>query len=152
MIFPDIKVIAEYVHGVTYDKLDEATINSLQIIYDAIKNNLHNTPSEYITPTVTLCLESLIDAPEIKHELIDGEENIIFVEAVDVIKDACGTGKLELFGRSLLLNMCEMENTVHVNLDVSVNGKSFSNVPFIVKLITDEKDPYIKLSKSILNK
>ena len=93
-------------------------------------------------------ITSLFDAPIIRNEIIDSDDNIIFVESVDVIKDACGTGKLEIFGKTVLLNMCEMEDTIHVNLDLAIDGKDFSKVPFTVKLT--ETIPYIKLSKSLL--
>lgn len=93
-------------------------------------------------------IASLFDSPSIEHKESMNEHEI-HVNAYDAIKDACGTGKIELLGRTVLLNICESEDSVHVNLDIEVDGHAYNNVPFTVKL-TEGTDCYIMLNKTLL--
>lgn len=92
-------------------------------------------------------LTSLFDAPLITHELTEST-NEIFVKAVDVIKDSCGTGRIEILGRSILMNICESDNTIHANFDIEIDGTEYTKVPFVVKLT--ESEAYLKLNKKSL--
>jgi hypothetical protein len=93
--------------------------------------------------TESLRLTTLCEAPEVLFTETDGD-NEIYVTGVDVIKDACGTGSLNVLGRTVLTNVCESGNIIHVNLDVEVKGKEYNKIPFVVKIA--EKDEYIKLN------
>jgi hypothetical protein len=103
---------------------------------------------ESVSDNITVKLTSLSDSPVIKHYLTEAnQENEIYVKSVEVIPDACGTGKLELFDRTILVNVCESQGIVHVNLDLEVNGKEYNKVPFVVKLT--ENTPYLKLNTKL---
>jgi hypothetical protein len=91
-------------------------------------------------------ITTLAEAPAIDAEL--GSENEIYVQSADVIKDACGTGSISVLGRKILMNVCEMDNVIHASLDIEVNGKEYTKVPFVVKLA--EGKEYVRLSKSLL--
>jgi len=94
-------------------------------------------------------LLTLMEAPKIDCKVIESE-SIIYVDLVDVIKGSCGTGRLQLLDREILVNVCESENVVHVNLDLEVNGKKLSNIPFIVKLNEGSGKTHIELNDKIL--
>lgn len=98
------------------------------------------------SPVVKLL--ALSDSPKINCNLTESH-NEIYVESVDVIKDACGTGRIKLLGRTVLMNVCESNNEVHVNFDIEINGKEYADVPFIVKLTEDNKT-YITINKEYL--
>lgn len=85
------------------------------------------------TGILSVKLLTLLDSPEIDCKLSESE-SVIYVNDLDVIKNSCGTGRLEILGREILINVCESANVVHVNLDLEVNNKKLPNTPFIVKL------------------
>ena len=93
-------------------------------------------------------ITSLYDSPVIQHKN-SVNENELYVNSYDAIENACGTGRIDLLGRTMLLSICESENKVHVNLDIEVDGKGYSSVPFTVKL-TESEDCYIMLNKQLL--
>lgn len=104
--------------------------------------------NESVSDSTVVKLTSLSDSPVIQHYLTEAiQENEIYVKSVEVIPDACGTGKLELFDRAILVNVCESQGVVHVNLDLEINGKEYNKVPFVVKLT--ENAPYLKLNTKL---
>lgn len=97
---------------------------------------------------VSVKLLSLMDAPKIDCTLTESE-NVIYVDSLDVIKGFCGTGRIGLLDKEILINVCESDNVVRVNLDLSVNNKKLSNVQFMVKL-TENGKAHIELNDKML--
>ena len=87
-------------------------------------------------------IESFSDAPVFK--LVEGDENIFFVKDYDAQRDACGTGSITLDDRVAYMNMCEMNNSATVTLDIITEGKKRKGVPF--KLVKSEGESYLQVS------
>lgn len=79
-------------------------------------------------------LSFLSGSPKVKANIIAEEFNIIYVENAEYIEGCCGTGKITVLGRELLMNMCEHDGHLNVNLNIAINEQTYYNVPFNVKL------------------
>lgn len=91
-------------------------------------------------------VESFSDSPTFK--LVEGDENIFFVKDYDAQRDACGTGSVTLNDRIAYMNMCEMNNSATVTLDIVTEGKKRKGVPF--RLVKSEEDSYLQIGKDQL--
>lgn len=154
MKLPDITLVEAYLKNIN------ASSSTVKDVYDAIAYvteaakqckcttcKCDKKLSENVETDNSVKITSLSDRPNIKSEITESE-NEIFVKSVDVIKDACGTGKIEILGREVLMNVCESDNIVHANFDIEVDGKTYSQVPFVVRLTEGEQ--YVKLNKNKL--
>ena len=64
------------------------------------------------------------------------------------MKDACGTGSITLEDRVAYMNMCEMNNSATVTLDIVTEGKKLKGVPFT--LVKTEGKSYLQMCKAQL--
>lgn len=83
-------------------------------------------------------LSFISDSPKIKVKVINEDANIIYVDNAEYIEGCCGTGKITVMGRELLMNMCEHDGHLNVNLNIAINEQTYYNVPFNVKLKHDD--------------
>ncbi len=92
-------------------------------------------------------IATLSDTPVIKAALDESlTENVLHVEAYDSIPLSCSTGKVTVLGRSIYLNVCEaVEDNPVVHLNVTLNEKTYYNVPFTLKKTQDSDSDYIML-------
>lgn len=82
-----------------------------------------------------------------------GDDNILYVDSYEAVKDYCGTGKINAFGKTLVVNMCEMDNTAHTSLSIDIDGKSNYNVDFKLRLLSEkaEGEPLIQIKETLLD-
>lgn len=73
--------------------------------------------------------------------------NIIFVDKFESIPNACGTGVIQFEGRTMTLNMCEMDGQTMVYLPTVINGISERNTKFHVELFTGKETARILVAK-----
>ena len=99
---------------------------------------------------IETALSFLSTAPKVKTKVITTDQNIIYVENAEYIEGCCGTGKLKLLGREVLINMCECEGNLNVNLNIAINETMYYNVPFHVKLKSNDTDILMELNTSKL--
>jgi hypothetical protein len=93
-----------------------------------------------------IIVESFVESEEfdlVTSETVD--ENILYVNDYEAIENACGTGRLQIGETTTFMNMCEMDNKATVHLDIVVEGKQRTNVPFT--LLKTSVAPYLVLSK-----
>lgn len=95
-----------------------------------------------------ILVESLSDSPSFKLVVEDSNENIFFVKDYEAQRDACGTGSITLENRVSYMNMCEMDNSATVTLDIVTEGKKLKGVPF--RLVKTEGETYLQVSKNQL--
>ena len=93
-------------------------------------------------------VESFSDAPSLNLIVSETDENIFFVKDFDAMKDACGTGSITLEDRVAYMNMCEMNNSATVTLDIVTEGKKLKGVPFT--LVKTEGKSYLQMCKAQL--
>ena len=93
-------------------------------------------------------VESFSDAPKFKVVVSEADENVFYVKDYEAQRDACGTGSITLEDRITYMNMCEMNDTTTVTLDIVTEGKKLKGMPF--KLIKTEGESYLQVSKNQL--
>lgn len=100
---------------------------------------------------IEIKLFSLSDQPVCEAEL--GDENILYVESYESLKNICGAGKICMFGKTILSNICEIDDVAHLNMLIDFNKNNNYNIPFKLKLLSEkpENAKLIQLDKSILN-
>lgn len=136
MLFANKKALLEYI---------ESNFSDSEAIVVEIENTKSCTNCNITQPLVETNLTFLSDNPKIVANIIESDHNILYVDNAEYSTNCCGTGELHLLERKLLVNMCDMDGVLKVNLDVAINGKLCHNVPFIVKLKEHNK-PIIELS------
>jgi len=82
-----------------------------------------------------------------------GDENILYVDSYEAVKDYCGTGKINVFGKTLVVNMCEMNDVAQTQMSIDINGVSSYNVDFKLRLLSEkpEGSPVIQLKEVLLD-
>lgn len=65
-----------------------------------------------------------------------GDENILYVQSYESLKNSCGAGKITIFDKEIMTNLCEMENEAHVTLPIKV-GDIIKNVEFRLSVTKD---------------
>lgn len=88
---------------------------------------------------------SLSDSPVVTALLNeDAAEHFMFVEDYESIPLSCSTGKVTIMGRSIFMNVCEAEEDRPViHLNVVINEKTYTNVPFTLKKTQGTDSDYI---------
>ena len=77
----------------------------------------------------------------------DVTEHTIFVEDYKVTPNSCGTGVIKFEDKTLVLNMCQMDENTTVYLPTVINGVSNHNTPFKVIRSTGKEPNKILLAK-----
>jgi hypothetical protein len=82
-----------------------------------------------------------------------GDENILYVDSYEAVKDYCGTGKINVFGKTLVVNMCEMDNVAQTKMSIDINGVYSYNVDFKLRLLSEKPEgkPVIQLKETLLD-
>lgn len=93
-------------------------------------------------------VESFADSPSFDLSVSDVEHNTFYVKEFEAVPDACGTGRISLGDRIASMNMCKMNGVTTVNLDIVVEGKQYTNIPF--RLQKTDSSPRIVISKEQL--
>lgn len=103
---------------------------------------------EGVEQPVTVTIDNFSTPVEVEALLSAKKTNTIYVNECESLKNACGTGRIEVFGRTIYTNVCEMDDKLHIKLNVTVLGES-KEVDFEVKLLKDKPtgSPAILLSK-----
>jgi hypothetical protein len=120
-------------------------VDSISDVVNHDDNGTHNTTEN---TTVPVNLSFLSDSPTVQAEI--SSSNCLFVENYNVIPNSCGAGTVQLFGKTIYLNMCDMNETVTVNLNIEVDGQRLYNVPFEVKKATDNVK--LQISDTLIKK
>jgi hypothetical protein len=92
--------------------------------------NENVAPPATVTESTSVILEMFSDSPTV--DATFGDENILFVESFEALKNACGSGKIRFMGREIISNICEMDDTAHITLPIKIDDKT-SRVEFILK-------------------
>lgn len=74
-------------------------------------------------------------------------ENVIFVDKFEAIPNACGTGVIQFEGRTMTLNMCQMDESTYVYLPTVINGVAERNTKFAVELYSGSETDRILVAK-----
>ncbi len=65
-------------------------------------------------PSVPPCkaqLSALHESPSV--DIHYGDENVLYVDAIQSIKNACGYGKISMMGKDIMLGLCESDGNKH---------------------------------------
>lgn len=103
---------------------------------------------ESVERPVTVTIDNFSSPIEVEALVSNSKTNTIYVNECESLKNACGTGRIEAFGRTIYTNVCEMDDKLHIKLNVTALGES-KEVDFEVKLLKDKPSdsPSILLSK-----
>lgn len=145
MKFSNTQELIEYVNIIGEDRL-----KTFEITFKPI-------PAEDYVPTVevpvpfnvsesAVSIKSFSDAPTIKATVDDAlNENVLYVDDYDSVPMSCSTGKVTVLGRTIYTNVCESEDGPTIYLNVMLNEKDYSSVPFKLKKTQDSDSDYIML-------
>jgi hypothetical protein len=150
MVFPSFEDMLRYVldnkmiieqYDIDFKKipLDQPEIKSTEPMGDTVEENLKVKVLDFS------------DAPILEASL--GDENILYVESYEAMRNLCGSGKITLFGRTIMSNLCEMDNEAHVTLNIDILEKAAYNVNFVLKLLSEKQEgkPSIQLKETLIN-
>lgn len=144
MKFNNLEQLVKYIisEGVELDKVD--------VSFSSVDANVDST-SQPKLESVDVNIKSLTDIPTINADI--GSENILFVESYEAIKNFCGTGKVSLFGKEIITNLCEMEDSAHITLSIDFQNKTNYNVDFKLRLLSEksEDQALIQLEETLLH-
>lgn len=129
--FDDLDGLMEFLN---YNNLK---ISDLQITLNKSLHENHSKCKNDVAPEKDFCkisIKSLSDSPVVTAEFSD--ENVIFVESCDSIKNSCSTAKVKLFDSEIYCNVCNMDGINHINLDVLLENGQKKNLCF--KVIEDK--------------
>lgn len=145
MKFNTPEELIEYVNIIGADRL-----RTFEITFKPIDASEHVPVvdiNEYIIPVSegAVGITSLSDNPVVTALLNEElEDNIILVEDYESIPLSCSTGKVTLMGRSIFMNVCEaVENRPVIYLNVTLNEKTYQNVPFTLQKTQRGDSDYI---------
>jgi len=116
------------------------------------KTDLSSPKKEEVKETaVNVKFNGLSDRPSVQADL--GEENILYVESYESFKNLCGAGKVTMFGKTILSNVCEMDDEAHITLSVDIQEKANYNVDFKLKLLSEKAEDaaVIQIKETLLN-
>ena len=97
------------------------------------KPDLQEVTESEVKPVVesaSIVLEIFSDSPTVNASY--GDENVLFVESFEALKNACGSGKIKFMGREIISNICEMDDTAHITLPIRIDDK-VSRIEFTLK-------------------
>ncbi len=145
MIFTNKQKLLEFIQSHIADDMVDI---KLELYLPILENKKEEVKSDCGCSPKTLTevyLPFLNDSPKVKSSFNENDDNILYVDNAEYTKDFCGTGKLQFLNRELLINMCESENKLTINLNIKINEQLHYNVPFTVKL-KEDTDTVVKLS------
>lgn len=102
---------------------------------DVVSDNTKEAVSEE-KEAVNVKINSFFDMPLIEAAI--GDDNVLYVDSFEALKDSCGTGKISVLGRDMVTNLCEMDGEAHIMLSVDFLDKTNYNVDFKIKLISEQ--------------
>lgn len=132
MYFDNIKQLLEYIEN---EELDLSQYNIRFIKEDRLPVNTDDVDNP---KNVSISFMSLSDKPVMEAAI--GDENILYVESFESIPNACGVGKIQFMGKTLLTNICEMDGESHITLPIDIDNKGIYNVTFKLKELSEKSD------------
>ncbi|BBA65494.1 predicted ORF [Xanthomonas phage XacN1] len=145
MKFSNTQELIEYVSIIGEDRLKSFEITFKPI---SVEDNVPavEVPVSFNVFEGAVSIKSFSDAPTIKAGIDEAlTENVLYVEDYDSVPMACSTGKVTVLGRTIYTNVCESEDGPTIYLNVMLNEKDHSNVPFKLKKTHDSDSDYIML-------
>lgn len=77
---------------------------------------------------------NFISKPRIPVNIVNEGSNVLTVKSVEVFKDACGTGSLEIGDTKTLMNVCESDGKITANLSFILENVEHKNVEFEIEV------------------
>jgi hypothetical protein len=124
--------------------------NNLQDLIEFVTNS--NLEEEDVEYTVSLLSEKIeqnqqliknvvLDLPSgnTKYTATVGEENVLFVEAMEIIPNSCGSGYFIFDGKKMTSNICDFEDKVKATISIIENGKP-KDIEFSLRYINERTD------------
>lgn len=134
---------------VKYIVTENVDLENTDVSFQPVEINPH--ADDVKMESVDVQVKSLTDVPSVKADI--GPENILFVESYEAIKNFCGTGKVSLFGKEIVTNLCEMDDSAHITLSIDFQDKINYNVDFKLCLLSEKADDQalIQLEETLLH-
>lgn len=145
MKFSNTQELIEYINIIGEDRLQSFEITFKPI---SVEDNVSavEVPVSFNIYEGTVSIKSFSDAPTIKVGIDEAlTENVLYVEDYNSVPMACSTGKVTVLGRTIYTNVCESDDGPTIYLNVMLNEKDHSNVPFKLKKTHDSNSDYIML-------
>jgi hypothetical protein len=73
--------------------------------------------------------------------------NVIYVELCEAVENSCGTGRIVFNGKTLMLNMCQMDNKTTVHMPTIIEGVEHFDTEFEVKIANASHPEKIVLAR-----
>ena len=84
------------------------------------------------------------------HEAVVADDNILLVDDYSILENSCGTTKIQMDGKNIWMNVCNMDGVSKAMLDVTINENKLTNIPFILKKKPKENNELISVNKDLL--
>jgi hypothetical protein len=102
-----------------------------------------STQTKPVDGPIFVSMKMFHDSPILEAKMAD--ENVLYVDSFESLKNLCGAGKISLLGKELTVNLCEMDDEAHVTLPIGFSDEDTRSIEF--KLAIKTGDTVIQLKK-----